>query len=416
MRARAWAIALVVLFSTGCKGKNWIVGSWLLIDESGKPNRCHTFTEKRELHVYPSSSCKGKPDKLLSGQYQLKDDKKLAIKRSKEKGAQGVRITAKKDGQFTTRGVLSGVFYRVDAKGSEALIKSLREKGTIKLRPLPPTLGCNYLITPLKTINALPKEKEPRMITARDQGLTYKVNTATGDPNVEKVVYALHLDQLEWISVHFKESTFAPPGPTGRMEGQLGKPQNAIATGKDTKKQHILMWKTYCENLKGQFNADVDLTLFSMPGKKQAYYYISEGIISGVWASLKEMAADPAAQLNDDDDDDDEGDKKKSTKAAPPKPAPVAKAQPKATPKAAPTPVAPKPAPVAKAQPKETPKAPAPAPKAAVAPKSPTAPPAPAASPAPPPPGGAVGRVAPPARGAASLSGRPTLPAGSNDI
>ncbi|MBW2732806.1 MAG: hypothetical protein JRH20_10480, partial [Deltaproteobacteria bacterium] len=300
MRARVWALVLVGLFSASCKKENWIAGSWLLIDESGKPNRCHTFTEKRELLVYPTSSCKGTPDKLLSGQYQLKGDKKLAIKRSKEKGAQGVRITSHDEKQFKARGVLAGVFYRVDAEGTAPLIKKLREKGVIKLRALPPALGCNFLTTPLKTIMALPKEKEPRMISARDQGLGYHVTTTTGDPLVEKVVYALHLDQLEWISVHYKESAFAPPGPAGRLEGQIGQAQHAIATGKDTKKQHILMWKTFCENLKGQFNADVDLTLFSMPGKKQAYYYISEGIISGIWKSLQEMAVDPDAQLKDD--------------------------------------------------------------------------------------------------------------------
>ncbi len=326
---------LALVFATGCKGKRWVEGSWLFVDDNGKPGACFTFAAKNELTVYQGASCEGPVDKMASGKWQLKSKTKLAIQRGKEKVAQLAMITEHDDKHFVSRGTLAGTLHRVGEGGGEALLEALRKKGVVKIFPLPKAQGCEQLGLGLAAIRKLPKEKNPRMLRARDQGLEYRVNTNTGDPKIKKVIYALNQDQLDWVYIEHTAAAFGAPGPEGRLEKAIGKPKSSVSTGKGAKRQNIVMWKTYCASLHGQRNRDIDLTLFSTPGEKTAYYYLSEGVVSNIWENLRQMAADPAAQDDGSDDeggDDGKGDGKKATKKASKKAEPATKASKRAEP------------------------------------------------------------------------------------
>lgn len=334
-----------------CKGTPFVVGSWLFVDDQGKPGACHTFTKKRKLIVYAGAACKGPKDDLASGRWQMKVETKMAIQRGQEKIAQLAMITDRKPDRFVSRGTIAGTMYKVGKAGGEALLAELKKKGVIKVFPLPKALGCGQLDTKLAQIRALPKEENPRMLRARDQGLEYRVDKKAGDPKVAKVVFALNQEQLDWVYIEATEAAFAAPGPEARLEDLLGKPFAQVSTGKGQKRQNVLMWKTYCKKLKGQANRDIDLTLFVTTGEKKAYYYLSEGVVSNIWENLRQMANDPNAQAPDEDKTDGDaaggdkagGDKagkgknkavKAPKKAAAPK---AAKAPAKAPKKAAPT-------------------------------------------------------------------------------
>lgn len=304
-----------------CKGTPFVVGSWLFVDDQGKPGACHTFTKDRKLTVYAGAACKGPKDDIASGRWQMKIETKLAIQRGQEKIALLAMITDRKPDRFVARGTIAGTMYKVGAAGGEALLAELKKKGVIKVFPLSLALGCGPLDRKLAQIRALPKEENPRMLRARDQGLEYRVDKGT-DPKVAKIVYALNQEQLDWVYVEATEAVFAAPGPEARLEDLIGKPFAQVSTGKGQKRQNILMWKTYCKKLKGQANRDIDLTLFVTTGEKKAYYYLSEGVVSNIWENLRQMANDPNAQAPDDDKKDgDDADKKDKADKQTPSPA-----------------------------------------------------------------------------------------------
>ena len=358
------ALALLGGALIGCSGNKWIEGRWLLIDREGKPGRCYDFAAKGAFRAFPNMTCTGSADPMLSGRYQLqKDGTLLAIQSSKEKGALGSRIVERTPDKLVLKGAaLQGTLFRLDAKTEpNALLDRLREQGAIKVRALPSALGCNQLGLALSAMRALPAEKKPVMLRASDQGLAYHKGppAASDGGRVEKIVYALQQDQLEWMAIHLSDAAFAPPGPAARIEAALGPPLHRAATGKGDKRQNILMWKAYCESLKGQFNKDIDVTLFETPGKKTGYYYLSEGLIAATWTGLLELANDPAAQ--EDSDKDDSASKKGSDKkGAPPATSAAPAAAPASPPAAAPKASAPPaPAPTAAApSPKPTPATP----------------------------------------------------------
>ena len=330
------------LLLSACKSTPFIVGSWLFVDDQGKPGACHTFTKDRKLIVYKGAACKGPKDDLASGRWQMKVETKMAIQLGQEKIAQLAKITERKPDRFVARGTIAGTMFKVGKAGGEALLAELKRQGVVKVFPLPKAFGCGQLNRKLAQIRALPKEEKPRMLRARDQGLEYRVDKKGGDPKVAKVVYALNQDQLDWVYIESAEAAFAAPGPEARLENLIGKPFAQVSTGKGQKRQNVLMWKTYCKMLKGQANREIDLTLFVTTGEKTAYYYLSEGVVSNIWENLRQMANDPNAQAPDDDKQDgDQADKKTGKKAAPPakasKPAKAAPAaaQPKAPAKAA---------------------------------------------------------------------------------
>jgi len=250
----------------------------------------------------------------------------------------------------------------VGPEGGAKLLAKLTESGAIKLKPLPLDLGCKQLSMSIKDIKALPTEAEPRMIRQKDQGLEYHVDRATGNPKLEKIVYALNQDVIDWIAFHLTPTAFQPPGPDGWLESELGPPEGTLATGSGEKRQHIGMWRTYCAKLRGANNRDVDVSLFATTGQQRGTIYVSENVVAGIWEDLKQTIKDSPP---DDSEEESEG-------AASPPPA-----------KAPPAAVAPAPAAPAPAAP--APAAPAPAAKAPPAVK---APPAKKAPPTPPPGGG----------------------------
>lgn len=132
------------------------------------------------------------------------------------------------------------------------------------------------------------------MLRARDQGLEYRVDKNTGDPTIEKVVYALNQDQVDWVAFHLSPAGFDGPGPTGRLESQLGSPVGSLTTGTGKARQNITMWRTYCADLRGAYNKDVDVTLFSTAGKQEALYYASEGVVSTIWQELEQTIEEAA--------------------------------------------------------------------------------------------------------------------------
>jgi hypothetical protein len=145
------------------------------------------------------------------------------------------------------------------------------------------------------------------MLRQKDQALEYRAGKSPGEPTIEKVVYALGAESLDWVALHLSAEAFAPPGPQQRLEQQLGKPQDAVATGTGERRQHIVMWKAYCASGEGGVKKDVDVTLFATAGSKRATVYVSENVVSSLWEDLKHVAADKSAQASDDDDGADEG-------------------------------------------------------------------------------------------------------------
>jgi hypothetical protein len=308
--ALATALGLGLLASSGCKkGGDWLVGNWLLLDPDGKPGVCHEFKKDRSFSVYTSSECGGEPDQTSSGKWEEKEDGKLAMIRFNERKAQLVMVTERDAEHFVARGALAGTLYRVGEKGAAPLLAKLEASGAIKVKPLQPTWGCQQLLVPLGQLRALPKETEPRMLRQKDQGLEYVTGKSPGDSKIEKVVYALNGEAVEWVALHLSEEAFNPPGPQARLEETIGKPQEAIGTGAGEKRQHIVMWKAYCAGSGSDgVKKDVDVTLFSTAGAKRATVYVSEGVVASLWEDLKQIAANPAAQATDEDE---EGDEKK---------------------------------------------------------------------------------------------------------
>jgi hypothetical protein len=346
---RVFALALTSLLAAGCKKSQWIEGKWLLVTPEGRPGVCHEFKggKKRVMLIYTGTKCSGPTDPLLSGKWQLQAENKLAILQGTEEEGKPVVITEHDKKHFVASGGISGKLWRVGEDGAEKVLDRLEQEGEIKLKALPPEMGCRHLSMALKDIKALPTEPKPRMIRRRDEGLEYHVDKATGDPKVEKVVFALNQEVIEWVAYHLTPNAFQPPGPEGRQEAAVGKPEGSATTGKDQKTQRIVMWRTYCAKLRGANNKDVDVTLFSTPGQQRGTIYVSENIISDIWDDLK--ATIKEAPPPEDDEEEGEGgggDTAKAAPAPPPKAAPAPAPAPKAAPAPPPTPkAAPKPAP-----------------------------------------------------------------------
>ncbi|MCA9668789.1 MAG: hypothetical protein KC503_24515 [Myxococcales bacterium] len=294
------ALLAIAALSCGKKGE-WLVGKWLLVDD-GKPSACHEFKKDRTFTVYRGPHCAGSPDALLGGKWKMKTKTKLLLQRGKEEGAHAAIIGERKDDQFVSSGNLSGTMYKVGKDGTKGLMDKLTQKGVITMRELSGPLGCDALRVSVGDIRKLPVEKKPRMLRSADQSLQFYANTKTGNPHIEKIVYGLNQDQLDWISFQLTKDAYSAPGPGGRLAAEIGKPKDEAATGKGDKRQQISMWKAYCTKVRGSALKEIDVTLFSIPGKKQGYYYISENVVSSTWGELKAAAGDPSQQADDDDD------------------------------------------------------------------------------------------------------------------
>ncbi len=314
-------LAGLVALAGGCsKGSEWLVGKWLLLDQDGKPGVCHEFKKNKTFVVYTTSECGGDVDQTSSGKWEDKGEGKLAMIRYNEHKAQLVMVTERDQQKFVARGALAGTLYKVGEKGSAEVLAKLEASGAIKVKPLPASWGCDQLVVPLKELRALPKETEPRMLRQKDQALEYYTGKSAGDAKIEKVVYALNAEAVEWVALHLTAEAFNPPGPQARLEQTIGKPQDAVGTGTGEKRQHIVMWKAYCAGSgKDGVKKDVDVTLFATAGAKRATVYVSENVVSSLWEELKQIAANPAAQATDEDEGEEGGEKKPEAKAEPKK-------------------------------------------------------------------------------------------------
>ncbi len=301
MRAQIWAVLLGCLTAlAGCKGKQWIEGEWVPLSEEGKLGMCHEFKKDGTFTVYTGVECSNSSDPFLSGKWEFKGDEKLAIQRGNELKAQLVLIAERKEDHFVVRGAFSGTMYRVGPKGGRDLVAQLESKGLIKIKVLPAGQGCKQFSLPIKEIKALPIEAEPRMIRVKDKALEYRVNRSTSDPKIEKVVYALNQDVIEWVALHLTPEAFDPPGPQERLAGSLGQPIDTVATGQGETRQHIAMWHGYCAQLRDAPNKDIDVTLFATTGERRGTIYISENVVANQWEDLKQLAKDPAAQVSEE--------------------------------------------------------------------------------------------------------------------
>jgi len=323
------------------------------VDE-GKPGTCHHFKEDGTFSVYKGPSCKGTVDPLLSGKWQTKADRKFAVQRGKEETAQMALVNERSAEKIALSGAISGVLYPVKGGDSDKLIKELETKGVLTLRALPPEMGCKQLGRGASAVRKLKTEAQPRMTRSRDKSLQFFKEGVSDDPKIEKVVWGINQDQIDWAAFHLTADAFGAPGPGGRLEAILGKPKHTASSGKGAKRQQISMWKAYCATLRGAFTKPVDITLFSTPGKKQAYFYVSENIVSSIWDELLAAVNDPANQADDDDDDDAAATPPAKTapaKAAPPAKTAPAKAAPPPAKKAAPAKTPPAKLPAAKGKP-----------------------------------------------------------------
>jgi hypothetical protein len=338
-----WALAasLAALALSGCsKGETWVLGQWVLLAEDGKPGACHEFKKDGTFITYTTSDCGGSPDALLSGRWEFKEETQLALKRGNDLRGKLAVIAEKSAERFVSRGAVAGTLFRVGAGGAAEVLRKLDAQGLIKLKPLPSEWGCRQLGMALPAIKALPVEKEPRMLRQKDTALEYHANTASGDPKVEKVVYALQQETIEWIALHLAGEAFTPPGPQERVETAIGKPVDSVATGAGQKRQHIVMWKSYCAQLRDTPNKDIDVTLFATAGQRRGTLYVSENVVANLWEEMKQMVKDPGAQAADEEDEEETPAKADTQKAAPPAKTDTQKAAPAKTDtqKAAPSP------------------------------------------------------------------------------
>ena len=348
MRAFGSVLGCLIALA-GCKGDQWIQGQWLQVSESGKPGVCQEFLKGGVFTVHGGPKCSSDKDQVLSGKWELKDDTKLAILRYNEQKAHLSLITEKSKEKITIRGALAGTLYRIGKQDPTEMITKLEQEGVIKVKALPESQGCKQLSLELDKIKALPTEDNPRMLRQKDQVLKYFSNTTTGDPKIERVVYAMNYNEIEWIALHLAAPAFNPPGPQALLEESIGKPLNSTATGTGDKRQHIVMWKAYCAELRSAINADVDVTLFSSAGKKHGMIYISENVVSSLWEDLVQMTKDPGAQSTEEDEDTEGEEASAPAAPAAPAAAPAAPAAAPAAPAAAPA--APAAAPAAPAPP-----------------------------------------------------------------
>jgi hypothetical protein len=335
MRTRFTMVLLAAALG-GCSSskEGWVLGQWVLLGEDGKPGVCHEFKKDGKFITYTQTECAGNTDALLSGRWEFKDKDKLALQRGNDLRAKMAVVSDRKPEQFTSRGAIIGTLFRVGAGGTAEVLRKLDTQGLIKLKPVPPEWGCRQLGMALNEIKALPIEKEPRMLREKDKSLEYRANKNTGDPKIEKVVYAMQQEAIEWIALHLASEAFNPPGPQERLEGVVGKATDSAATGKGKKRQHIAMWRTYCAQLRDTPNKDIDLTLFATAGEKRGTLYVSEQVISSLWEDLKHMASDPSAQSTEEEEEETETPTKaEPTKAEPTKAEPT-KAEPKTPAKA----------------------------------------------------------------------------------
>ena len=302
MRGLFW-LGLLSVIGTGCEKKGtWLVGRWLLLEQDGKPGVCHEFRADGRLTVYTSTDCDGDQDQVSSGRWEMKDESGFGIIRFNERKGQLAMIGEKDTEHFVCRGAIVGTMFKIGAKGSAELLAALDSQGLIKVKPLDPALGCRQVTLPLQEIRSLPSAavEDVRMLRHKDQVLKFHVNRISADPRIDKAVYALNDESLEWVALHLTQAAFNPPGPRAALEASAGKPSDEVAIGVGEKRQHIVMWKSYCSLGRNNPKHDIDITLFATAGTRRGTIYVSDNVVSGLWDELKQAAQQAGTDIEDE--------------------------------------------------------------------------------------------------------------------
>lgn len=288
-------VSLALMSLVSCKKEEWIEGKWLYVNEQGKLAGCYRFAEKRALSVYSNPECSGTPDEMASGKWQLKAENQLALQRGTEHAAKLAVVLNRSTEQFSVRGALSGSLHSLKQQNAAHWIGALQQNGTIKIKELPAKLGCEQLSLSVDRVRKLPKDDQPGMLRAADQVLAFYGEPYAGNPALKKVVYALNQDQIEWVNFHYTASAFQELGPAAQIEKLLGPPEHTVTMGQGELQQQIMMWRAFCDELRGAIYQDVDATLVITPKKQLAYLFVSTNIISDSWENLRRAALEEEA-------------------------------------------------------------------------------------------------------------------------
>jgi hypothetical protein len=290
---RLGLIALV--FLSACSSNKWLSGRWAQLSEDGKFMGCVEFKSDGTYKTFLERGCEGAPEELLSGKWQLKKTQ-LAMKTSNPFApAQALQIMRRGPNEFVATGAsgAAGEYYRAaDPIAVSALEKRLVGEGKIKIRELPPELGCAALTKSRDDVKKLPKDESPRLLRKADASLLLGAETPPPGGPYAKITYAADNDRIVWIAWELAETAMNGDAYRARLEDALGPPRKKIVIGEGEQGQVISGWKTFCRNVRGQPFVDVDLTLFATPAQKKGTVYVSEGTVGKLWSTFEELAKD----------------------------------------------------------------------------------------------------------------------------
>jgi len=284
---------IAIAFLSACSSSQWLNGRWAQLSEDGKLVGCVEFKSDGTYRTFLERGCEGQPEELLSGKWQLKKTQ-LVLKTSNPfSPAQALQVMRRGPKEFVASGAsgAAGQYYRADNPiAVAALEQRLIGEGKIKIRELPPELGCAALGKSREELRKLPKDESPRLLRKADAALLLVAETPPAGGEHTKITYAADNDRVVWIAWELSEAAMNGDGFRGRLEGKLGTPTKRINIGDGEQGQVISGWKTFCRNVHGQPNVDVDLTLFATPAQKKGTLYLSEGTVGKLWATFEELA------------------------------------------------------------------------------------------------------------------------------
>lgn len=272
---------------SGCKREGqWLHGQWLLINEDGKPSLCFEFLKDGNYSGYGKWNCSGSPDPIISGRWELKKNSMLIQQRTERK-ANPALISDNTKERFIIRGALSGRFIRLPNKKDPAtwttFLERLEQEGTIKIKALPNDWGCRQLSRVYADLQKLP-EVTKIGLRQKDLELDFRGEDVSTPASVEKLVYALNHEGIEYITFILSPEAFAQGSPKDNFSQMIGMPLEEAGS---TQGQQIFMWKAYCAKLAGAENRDVDVTMFVTAAHKRARVLVSEGVLDDSWEDLK---------------------------------------------------------------------------------------------------------------------------------
>ncbi|MBI5480398.1 MAG: hypothetical protein HY906_16160 [Deltaproteobacteria bacterium] len=291
---RGLGIGLIALaFLSGCSTSQWLNGRWAQLAEDGKLIGCIEFKGDGTYVTYLERGCEGQSEELLSGQWQLKKNQLAMKTRNPLAPPAALAIVKRSPTEFVLSGAsgAAGEYYRAENPiAVAALEQRLIGEGKIKIRELPPEMGCVPLGKSLDDLKKLPKDTTPRLLRKADAQLLLAAEIPPAGGEFAKITYAADNDRVVWIAWELAEIAMNNDALRTRLEGKLGTPAKQIAIGEGEQGQKITCWKTFCRNVRGMPTVDIDLTLFATPAQKKGTLYLSDGSVGKLWATFEELA------------------------------------------------------------------------------------------------------------------------------